>query len=243
MGIFKFRKFAVCDDHAGMKVGTDAVLLGAWSDLTHSKRILDIGTGSGVIALMAAQRSDARIDAVELQQTDFLQASENFQNSEWNTRIQGFHSAIQEFQSDEKYDVILCNPPYFTKSLLPPALNRELAKHDTSLSHEELIIAVLRLINSSGRFNVILPPTEGNAFVATAEKRGLYLTRLTRFFTRKGKAQERSLMEFRINKTGFNEDELLLYNEGINRSAAYQTLTADFYLERLNDTHPFLGIV
>src|SRR6266850_1577807 len=147
-GPFTFKQFIVHHDRCAMKVGTDAVLLGAWAGAAGAKTILDIGTGSGIIALMLAQRtpSYARIDAVEIEQSDFLQASENAQNSPWPEKIIVHHTSIQEYQTDSQYDLIICNPPYFINSLLPPSPFRKQARHAALLPNRDLLTAVKRLL-------------------------------------------------------------------------------------------------
>src|SRR5690349_21731423 len=134
---FRFRQFSVADDRCSMKVGTDAVLLAAWAHLDKAARVLDIGTGSGVIALIAAQRTPDHclIDAVEIQDADCEQATANVADSPWSKRVSIIHTDIQHFHPASLYDVILCNPPYFINSLRPPAPGRTTARHTVSLDH------------------------------------------------------------------------------------------------------------
>jgi tRNA1Val (adenine37-N6)-methyltransferase len=216
-----------------MKVGTDAVLLGAWCRVGPAKRILDIGTGSGVIALMLAQRSapEARIDAVEQSAADVAQAAENFRLSPWSNKLSTIHCAIQEYQTTQAYDLIVCNPPYFTRSLLPPETRRQEARHDSRLRRPELITAIVRLLHPEGCASLILPTTEASDFVNEAGSQGLYLTRVTQFRTRLIKPPERQLMEFKRTPSLAPEaNDLVLYEHGDNRSLAYRELTAAFYL-------------
>lgn len=216
-----------------MKVGTDAVLLGAWCRVESARRILDIGTGSGVIALMLAQRSvpEAHIDAVEQSTDDVAQAAENFRRSPWPDKINAIHSAIQEYHSSDRYDLIVCNPPYFSQSLLPPEKRRQEARHDMRLSRAELVAAIIRLLHPDGRVCLILPPAEAEGFITEAGTRGLHPTRVTRFRTRPAKPPERLLMELRMAQGPAPQpDELVLYEEKDNRSGAYRQLTGDFYL-------------
>lgn len=216
-----------------MKVGTDAVLLGAWCRVGSAKRILDIGTGSGVIALMLAQRSlpEARIDAVEQSPTDVAQATENFSLSPWPNKVSAIHCTIQEYQTTQPYDLIVCNPPYFTRSLLPPETRRQEARHDSRLRRPELITAIVRLLHPEGCACLILPVTEASDFVNETGNQGLFLTRVTQFRTRRTKPPERQLMEFKRTASPAPEaDELVLYEDGDNRSLAYRELTTAFYL-------------
>lgn len=229
---FHFKQFAVRHDQCTMKVGTDAVLLGAWANISNAKRILDIGTGSGVIALMAAQRtSDTRIDAVEIQRQDAEQASENVVNSPWPTRIFVHNIGIQEFTVPEAYDVIVSNPPYFNNSLEPPDKRRHQTRHTVSLNYGTLITAVRSFLKPDGRFNVILPYTEGLQFIELAAQSMLYCSRKFSFRTRSTKPIERWLLEFSYQKAPIEEGEVKLYEKGLEWSESYVALTQDFYLK------------
>src|SRR5436190_4533212 len=234
MAVFNFKKFSVCDDGATMKVGTDAVLLGAWAKVEGAGTLLDIGTGSGILALMLAQRTDEKaiIDAVELQAPDAAQAATNVGQSPWPDKIIVHHLRIQDYGPPLRYDVIVCNPPYFTNSLRSPDTDRTHARHDTALSTSDLSETAARLLNAGGTFSLILPPNESDSFVLAASHSNLFLTRLTRFFTRSGKPQERSLMEFRNQASLFQEDSLVLYESGSQWTEKYWNLTSEFYLAR-----------
>ena len=213
-----------------MKVGTDAVLLGAWSPVEGVDRILDIGTGSGLIALILAQRSGAaaHIDAVELNDRDARQASENVKHSPWPEKVHVYPIRIQDFKS-VPYDLIVCNPPFFSQSLLPPDPRRARVRHDGELSRADLLQVVQRLLGAHGRFSVILPAKESATFIAEAKNAGLYLRTHTRFHTRLTKPAERSLMTFARSAGVCDADDLVLYDEGDRQSLAYRNLTGDFY--------------
>lgn len=221
----------MCHDRVGLKVGTDAVLLGAWTNIDKAKLILDVGTGSGVIALMLAQRTEegTSIDGVEIEETDTLQAKENVLRSPWSNKVTISQRAIQEFEPTNKYDLIVCNPPYFVDSLLPPKANRAQARHAQSLTAEELIAHSLRLLNQTGRLSVILPTMEGDRFKTRALSR-LHLVRETAFFSRQGKPQERWLLEFSRIASKLVRDQLVLYDSTDKKTEAYMNLTKDFYL-------------
>ena len=161
MAGFKFKQFAVEQDDVAMKVGTDGVLLGAWANTDNAKRILDIGTGTGVIALQMAQRNPvAQIHAVEIDETAAHRARANFDLSPWAERMNVEQTAVQEFSPAEKFDLIVSNPPYFVDSLLPPDAKRSTARHTHDLSFEELDSAVCQLLADDGLFALILPVTE-----------------------------------------------------------------------------------
>ena len=218
-----------------MKVGTDAVLIGAWSDVGEARKILDIGTGSGIIALMMAQRShpDCHVDAIELLEPDARQASENFSSSPWPQKVSVIQKAVQDYEPQAHYDLIVCNAPYFSGSLLPPSASRSIVRHNQSLTQQGLIAATIRLLSPNGAFSLILPPKEGQAFTKLAAEAKLSLNRHTRFFSRRDKPQERSLLEFRFSSPGLKEDSLTLYESGYNWTEQYTQLTWDFYLTAL----------
>lgn len=232
-----------------MKVGTDAVLLGAWVNLNNVSRLLDIGTGSGVIAIMAAQRTthDCQIDGIEIQAPDCAQATANANASPWAQRIRIVHTALQDFHPPYRYDVIVCNPPYFINSLQPPTNGRTTARHTVSLDHDALVTAVDRLLSPTGRASFIMPSEEGNQFRMDMKERAMQLTRITYFRSRRERKIERFLMTFMrqsavandpIQVGGHNskpillETEVLLYEEGNRWTKDYTELTQDFYLTR-----------
>jgi tRNA1Val (adenine37-N6)-methyltransferase len=229
--IFHFKKFSVHHDRSGLKVGTDAVLLGAWVNVSGAKRVLDIGTGSGVIALMLAQRAseETLIDAVEIEEADATQAEENVKQSPWPKKIIIHHNAIQDFNPPYKFDLIVSNPPYFSNSLLPPAAARAQARHTRSLGLDELMDHALRLLNPKGRFALILPLEEGKKFKSIATNK-LHHIRETAFHSRKEKPQERWLFEFGVSASSLESDKLILYESGERKSKAYINLAKDFYL-------------
>jgi tRNA1Val (adenine37-N6)-methyltransferase len=246
---FQFRQFSVNDDRCSMKVGTDAVLLAAWADLRGAQRVLDIGTGSGVIALIAAQRTPVTclIDGVEVQEADCLQAIDNAAASPWRDRVRMICSALQDYDPPFRYDVILCNPPYFINSLRPPGDGRTTARHAVTLDHAALITSVCRLLTPSGNASFIMPPEEGNQFKISIEAAGLRATRICAFRTRREKGIERILMTFaraplandsapgnRLYGRGepVEATEILLYEQGNHWSSAYADLTRDLYLAR-----------
>lgn len=230
---FRFKQFTVKQEHCAMKVGTDGVLLGSWATITAAAtRILDIGTGTGLIALMAAQRAPvAMIDAVELETEAAGQAGENFESSPWADRLTVYNTAIQEFRPESKYDVILSNPPYFSRSLKNESLKKCLARHNESLPPADLGACVRQLLSDNGTFAAILPYEEANVFIAEAVEYGLYLTRRTDIHGRRAKPVKRVLMEFAKQPAWrLDSSRMHLENEDGSRSAAYAELTREFYL-------------
>lgn len=216
-----------------MKVGTDGVLLGAWLEIHGARRILDIGAGSGVIALMMAQRTDpsAHIDAVEIEATDAQQAMNNVRSSPWPGKVKVHCMPAQEFETDQPYDIIVSNPPFFRDSFEPPDARRVQSRHAKSLPYEDLIGCVVRLLHENGTFNVILPPVEGEHLAALAKAKDLYVRRKFLFRTRAHKVPERWLLEFSRHSGTISEDEVLLYERGEEWSDQYRELTREFYLK------------
>lgn len=215
-----------------MKVGTDAVLLGSWVNISEAKRILDVGTGSGVIALMLAQRATdtIRIDAIEIEESDVMQAKKNILDSPWQNKVVVVKTSLQNFEPGIKYDLIVSNPPYFINSLLPPSSHRQRTRHTEQLTFEELITHSIRLLNPTGTLAIILPFQEGNSFKQLASKHELHLKRQLAFFSRKEKPQERWLFEFGLGSVETKEEKLILYDTGDIKSDNYINLTKDFYL-------------
>lgn len=229
---FHFKQFTVRHDRCTMKVGTDAVLLGSWAVVGNAKNILDVGTGSGVIALMTAQRTgDATIDAVEIETQNAEQARENVLHSPWPTKVAVHNVPIQEFTGGTQYDVIISNPPYFNNSQEPPDERRHQARHTVSLDYVALISCVRRLLKPGGKFNVILPYAEGLQFIDLAAQYKLNCSRKYSFRTRQAKPIERWLLEFTYNQSMTEEGEILLYEKGLVWSDSYVELTRDFYLK------------
>lgn len=229
---FHFKQFSVRHDRCTMKVGTDAVLLGSWAIVSKAKSILDIGAGSGVIALMAAQRTDdTKIDAVEIENQSAQQARENVLNSPWPARVFIHNVSVQEFIANKQYDVIISNPPYFNNSQQPPDRRRHQTRHTVTLDYNTLLSTVHRLLKPDGKFNVILPFSEGLHFINLAVQSGLFCSRKYSFRTRTEKPVERWLLEFSYYELPTEKGEILLYENGLVWSESYSSLTRPFYLK------------
>jgi tRNA1Val (adenine37-N6)-methyltransferase len=217
-----------------MKVGTDAVLLGAWASVGQQTSLLDIGTGSGVIALMLAQRTapTARIDAVEVEEEDAAQARENVRVSPWPEKVVVHHVPIQQFNPGKLYNVIVSNPPYFVNSQPPPEQRRVHARHTVLLDFDDLIAHVVRLLSPAGTFSTILPYTEGLDFINRAHGK-LFCSRRWTFRARTEKPVERLLLEFSKQPVAMEEGSLVLYSESDKQewSDHYKALTQAFYLK------------
>ena len=230
---FVFKKFTVIQSKSSHKVGTDGVLVGAWADVTGCQSILDVGTGSGLIALMIAQRtaSSVLIDAVEIQQPDVIQAKENVLKSPWANRIQIHHASLQSFSPKQQYDLIISNPPFFRNSFKPTNDSRITVRHTESLTFEDLITGAKRLLKPEGRLSIILPVSEAKLFISQAGLSSLYLNRKCEVKSRTHKPVERYLLEFSFQVQVPDEESLVLNDDHNIWSEAYQELTRDFYLK------------
>ena len=235
MSVFKFKEFNIEHDRTAMKVGTDGVLLGAWVVANSgSINILDVGTGTGVIALMLAQKLNyAKIDAIEIDEGAFQQAIVNVHNSPWFDRIRVFKLSLNEFILTHKkdYEMIVCNPPYFLKGYKVDDPQRKFARDAAYLPHEQLILVARERMKVDGSLNLILPIKEGQQFIIKAEKAGLYCKRLTFVQTKEYLEPKRILLEMVKFKSDTNKSNLVIEHAGDNNyTDQYKQLTQDFYL-------------
>ncbi len=216
-----------------MKVGTDAILLGSWAEATEPSAILDIGTGTGVIALMLAQRFPAaRIDAVEIDAAAIDQATDNFGRSPWADRLAAHSGSIQDFDVDHRYDLIVSNPPYFVNSLPPGDASRQLARHDNSLTSTDLADAASRLLTTTGRFCVILPFEQSDKIIAIATARGMHCSRWCCVRPTPKHQPKRVLLEFTKTTDGpAEETELTIEIRRHEYSPEYAELAQAFLLK------------
>ena len=227
---FTIKQFTIRHDRCAMKVGTDGVLLGAWTDVSHSCRILDIGTGTGLIALMLAQRCPkASITAIDIDAEAVEQAHENILSSPWKDRVEVLLQDICTFPANQQFDSIVSNPPYFIDSLKCPDSQRNTARHTDTLDAKRLLESVARLLSDNGRFSIILPAEQTDLLIQSAYTQGLYPSRQTAVITRPGLSPKRILMEFQKKKEAFHPDELIIELERHVYSEGYIALTKDFY--------------
>lgn len=230
---FRFKQFTVHHDRSSLKVGTDAVLLGAWADVENTKHILDIGTGSGVIALMLAQRSSAQIDAIDIDEESSKQAHENFSESPWSDRLSVHNISLKDFAAatKSKYDLIVSNPPYFTSSYKPAHPQRFTARHNDQLPINELAENTMKLLNSTGKFCVILPVKEAGFLTAALRSLGLFPEKELWVYSFTGKEVFRKLILFGRNETTCQIEELTIETgPGQGYSKEYIELTKPYYL-------------
>ena len=234
MSYFDFKQFRVYHDRCAMKVGTDGVLLGAWAPAENATRILDIGAGSGLISLMLAQRSEATIVGVELDEAAALQARENVEQSRFASRIEIVNADILHYTSEAKFDLIVSNPPFFNDALECPDKQRTQARHTSSLPLHLLIDAAFRLLHEGGLFSVILPTDVAGEFISNCIVKHFTPIHLTAVKTTPKKNPKRALITLKkgvYNET-FIQDELILSTPTNIRSEQYTELTRDFYLDK-----------
>lgn len=229
---FEFKQFIVWHDHCAMKVGTDGVLLGAWAHVEEGDLALDAGTGSGLIALMLAQRGCKTIDAVDIEKDACEQAKVNIEASPWKQRITVHQANFIEFKPDSTthYQRIVSNPPFFNQSLKSNSHNRNLARHTLQLDWQSLIRKSFDLLNNNGTFSVILPWPEADEFITIALLNGFYERRITLIETREGIAPKRALLEFSKQYEKTERTTLVIRSANNEYSSDYKNLTKDFYL-------------
>jgi tRNA1Val (adenine37-N6)-methyltransferase len=232
---FKFKQFTVFHDKCAMKVGTDGVLLGAWTEINQAKRILDVGTGTGLIALMLAQRSDnCEIVGIDIDENAAQQATDNFIASPFSDRLTALCHKLQDFETDKKFDLIVSNPPYFVNSLKCPDDKRSNARHTDSLPLDTLLTESKRLLSDSGRLALILPYEQDKTLRSIAETVGLFLKRFATVLPTPSSSPKRLLAEFSASpiesENDIEEERIVIELSRHVYSQGYIDLTKDFYL-------------
>lgn len=228
---FRFKQFTIHHDRCAMKVGTDGVLLGAWTNAKNIKNTLDIGTGSGLIALMLAQQNrDLLIDAIDIDNNAVEQARENVMRSPFSAQVRCFNTSLQEYalSCEQKYDLIVSNPPYFEQSLKSPKKNRSIARHTDSLSVDELIRLSSELLSHNGRLSIIYPFEYKNYLL---EQDQLFVTRVTNVYPVPDSLPKRVLVEFSKQRSSLKENDLLIEKKRHIYSDEFISLAKDYYLK------------
>jgi tRNA1Val (adenine37-N6)-methyltransferase len=229
---FKFKKFILYHQKSTLKVGTDAILLGAWACTENAEKILEIGCGCGIITLMLAQRSNATIDAVEIDFNSTEEAKRNAKISEWKNRINIQNISFQNFIKDKKevYDLIVSNPPYFSNSLKSNDLNKNLAKHNDSLSYKELASGISKLLKANGKATIILSKSESKTFKNIALENGLYCNKEMEVYPKTGLKSNRLLMQFEKQKLEPETKKISILDVNNKHTTEFIDLCKDFYL-------------
>jgi len=229
---FQFKQFRIEQGASAMKVGTDGVLLGSWSDCTAAKKILDIGTGTGLIALMLAQRGVAEIVAVEIEKSSYLQACQNIENSQWSERISVHHEDfLNPSMARKDYDLIVSNPPFFANAKVSMNASRTLARHDHSLPLSSLIERSVKLLSSKGKICVIVPASRKADLEAIASVCDMYPAKYLMVRPKPQRNIERILVELKRGSGKTEVGELLIETEKRGEySREYKKLTETFYL-------------
>ena len=228
---FQFKQFTVRHDKCAMKVGTDGVLLGAWAPVQNAKYILDVGAGSGLISLQLAQRNPwASITSIEIDPAAAAQAKENIQSSPWSDRMEVLCSDFRDYHAENKFDLIVSNPPYFVDSLECPDRQRAAARHNDSLTYEELLEGVNRLLAADGLFTVVIPTDVVDRVKAIASMNKLYAIRQLNVITKPGGIPKRTLIAFSFSNRECVIEELLTELARHQYSEEYIALTREYYL-------------
>ncbi len=232
MSVFRFKQFSIAHDQCAHKVGTDGVLLGAWVEAEKPKKILDVGTGSGLIALMLVQRfPEAQITGIELDEPSTRQAHENAASSPFSDQVKILNGDFLTYTFIEKFDLIVSNPPFFKGNTSTGKSERDRARHEEYLPHGKFLEKVISVLSAVGKLAVVLPKEEAKEFIALAKTQNLYPSRITRVYGRPGAEDKRWLVEFVFEKTEIKETAFTLRDEYGNYSKEYQSLTQHFHLD------------
>jgi len=232
---FQFKQFTIEQDRCAMQIGTDGVLLGAWVSIENNQfSILDIGAGTGVIALQLAQRSDAEmIDALEVDDNAYEQCVDNFENSPWGDRLFCYHASLGEFieEIEDKYDLIVSNPPFYSEDYKTSDESRDLARFNDSLPFDELIFSASQLLSEEGIFAVVIPRKEEEGFLKLAEQENLFAKRICRVKGNETSQEKRSLIAFSFEKSTPKIENLTIETSRHKYTEEYISLVNEFYLK------------
>ncbi|WP_192919077.1 tRNA1(Val) (adenine(37)-N6)-methyltransferase [Mannheimia pernigra] len=229
---FQFKQFFIQHNKCAMKVNTDGILLGAIAHIENAQQILDLGTGSGLVALMLAQRTSdtCQITALELEPNAYRQAGENVKKSVWANRISVLQGDVMQQQFEQKFDLIVSNPPYFEHSLASQTEQRELARAIKTFSHFDWLTQAQKWLAENGIITMILPTEAAEKLISQSEKMGLYCTEQWTIFTKLEKAPKRSIVSFRLQERRCVQRKLVMYDRNNCYTAEFKRITRDFYL-------------
>lgn len=232
---FQFKQFSVNQNQCAMKIGTDSVLLGAWTSIEKNPfSILDIGAGTGILSLMLAQRSNAQmIEALEIDDSAYEQCVDNFEQSSWNDRLFCYHASLEEFaeEIEDQYDLIICNPPFYSETYKTQNSQRDLARFQDAMPFLHLLESVSTLLSEHGLFSVVIPFSEETEFFVLASKVGLFPNRITHVKGSPSSNIKRSLIELSYQNSQIESSELIIETSRHQYTQDYINLTKDFYLK------------
>jgi len=229
---FHFKTFSLHHHRSTMKVGTDAVLLGIWTELSGTQKVLDVGAGSGILSLLLAARADLKIDAIELDEASSREAAENFAAADFRTEFHVIHSDFNTFSeaSEKKYDLIISNPPFFINDQKSEKQSKRQARHTDTLTYEQLIDGAMRLLNAEGKISVVLPYRESRIFVQHAKASGLFLQKQMIIFPKPCMEPNRINLLFSKTDHTLITEKFIIRNEDGSFTQQYRNFVGDYYL-------------
>ncbi len=232
MSIFRFKRFAMQHDRSAMKIGTDAILLGAWSEIKPQWDILDVGCGCGLISLMLAQRGAASVHAIDLHNGSISDATDNFCSSPWSHKLSSQLISYQDIAktAQKRFDLIISNPPFFQNDLKSSTRNPK-ARHAETLSFADILNGLHKLLEKDGHFDLILPVAEAKLFESMAKDEGYFLNRLCNVHTKCGNDATRRLMSFSKNKANSTNESICIRTAAGDYTEEFRSLTSNFYLQ------------
>jgi len=229
--IFRFKQFEVDQSNCAMKINTDGVLLGAMAQHENPKRVLDIGTGTGVIALMLAQRfREAQVHAVEIDEHASATAGRNFQNSVFNQRLTNNNTSIEKYSNAEQFDLVVSNPPFFVNDYKNAEPKKEMARHASDTFFAELVKKVDGLLNENGCFWFVLPIKQAEELTTRGEAFGLFLQKIVRLHSDAAKPEFRRIVCLGREQSNLVEEDFMIYESEKKYTKAYELLLRDFFL-------------
>jgi len=230
---FSFKSFSLTHHRSTMKVGSDAIILGIWTNVEKITSVLDVGCGSGIISLLIVSRSSAKVDAIDIDDSSIEEATDNFSNSPFSSRLNAELIDFKDYISvnQKKYDLIVSNPPFFTNDLQAVDIRKTKARHTISLNYDELCSGSYKLLNESGRLNVVIPYFKHQEFINIAKQNSLHLKRKLLIFPKRGSSPNRVNMEFsKTNTTTVLNEYFIIREENNNFTAQYNEWLSDYYL-------------
>lgn len=230
---FHFKQFSLNHHRSTMKVGSDAIFLGIWTKVQDTDKVLDVGCGSGIISMLIASRSKAKVDAIDIDAESVAEAKDNFENSEFSNRLKANESNFNNWkpESSAVYDLIISNPPFFTSDLHSSNPRKINARHAITLKYDELCSVSRRLLKKDGRLNVVIPYFKADDFIKTAAKNNLFLSRRLLIFPRRGVSPNRVNLEFCLqNMQNVINEYFIIREENNNFTAQYHEYLNDYYI-------------